>query len=561
MAKTKRKSALEIYCTKVVDGREVACAKIKKVCQRLLNDIKTPYKQWHFDIEAAERPVRFIERFCKVPSGRLGAPLKLEDYEKAWIEAVFGFVDDDGIRRYQEVLIEVARKNGKSSLAAAIELYMLLADGEGSPQIYNAANSEEQAKLAYNAAWKMVRQSSEISKKVRKRTNDMYCDANFGTIAPLSSNTSSLDGLDVHLGILDEIHAMKNREIFDLLKQGTAARSNPLILMITTNGFTRNGLMDQTYEFATRWLEGDAVDDRFLAFIYELDSRDEWTDEKCWKKSNPGLGTIKKLSYLRDQVKKAKQQPEYRPTVLTKDFDMPENSSVAWLNFEEAVNPHVYTFEKMGFRYGIVGFDASDSVDLTAAQMLIMKPDDDNIYERSMYWIPEDVILRDQENGRKERDGVPYQQWIKRGLMRTVEGNIIDKRVLIEWMKEMRDEYDVYTFALGYDPWHMTESYLRAELEGFVGKSRVNEVRQGTKTLSQPMKQLRAEYQANRLIDNNNPLNQWNRMNVMVKIDDNLNIRPTKKGGDPRNRIDGFMAELDAYITLLKFKDEYTAVV
>lgn len=337
-----RKSALERYCTKVISGKEVACKEIKKVCQRLLDDIATQYKDWHFDIEAAERPVNFIERFCKVPSGRLGTPLVLEEYEKAWIEAIFGFVDDNGLRRYQEALINVARKNGKTTLVAAIELYMLVADGEGSPQVYNTATNLDQATLGFNAAWKMVRQSKEIAAHVQKKTGQLYCDMNFGYIMPLASNTTTLDGLDVHCGVLDEIHAMKDRDIYDLIKQGTGAREQPLILQITTNGFVRNSIYDSQIEYAQGWLDRKIDDDRFIAFLYKLDDREEWTDEKCWKKANPGLGTVKQIDYLRNQVKKARQDSTYRPTVMTKDFNMPENAAVAWLDFAEAVNEFHY---------------------------------------------------------------------------------------------------------------------------------------------------------------------------------------------------------------------------
>ena len=201
-------------------------------------------------------------------------------------------------------------------------------------------------------------------------------------------------------------------------------------------------------------------------------------------------------------------------------------------------------------------------MDLTSAQMLFMRPGDDKLYERSMYWMPEDALMAAVENGdRKERDGVPYQQWVSRGLLRLVPGNKIDKRVLLDWLEELKAEDDLYTFAIGYDPWHMTEDYLKEQLRQFVGSSRVVEVRQGSKTLSQPMKMLRAEYANNSLVDNHNPINEWCRLNVQVRSDVNDNIQPMKKNGDPRNRIDGFAAEIDAYVTFLKFKDDYMAYI
>lgn len=554
-------TALELYCRDVVSGRQTACAKVRALCERLLSDIAGGCGRWHFDRRAAERPVEFVERFCRVPSGKLGAPMRLEPYEKAWIESMFGFVDDAGNRRVREALVTVGRKNGKTSLAAALELYMLTSDGEGSPQVYNVATTEDQARLGFNAACKMRAMSPEIARAVKKRRDDLWCEANFGYIRPLTGNPSSMDGLDCHFGVLDEIHAMRDRDVYDLLRQATGARRNPLILCITTNGFVRSSIFDSQYAYAADWLNGKVDDDRFVAWMYELDDKSEWDDEACWAKANPGLGTVKSESYMREQVAKARQDPAYKPTVLTKDFNMPENAAQAWLSFDEAVNPvTVGDMSEMGFKYGICGFDASDSVDLTSAQMLMKRPDDDKIYELSMYWIPQAVMDEQDKMGRHERDRAPYRRWIERGLMRTVPGNKIDKRVLLDWLEEVRDEYDVYTWALGFDPWHMTEDKLVADLEAYVGASRVVRVRQGARTLSAPMKQLRADYQAHRIIDNHNPVNEWCRMNVMAKSDVNGNIQPVKLDGNKLNRIDGFAAELDAYVVLANRLEEYEQV-
>ena len=562
--KKKRTSYLEEYCLKVGSGKITACKKLKRICERLLKELKNGYKAWTFDPDAAMRAVEFIEGFCFIPSGKLGRPFVMELYERAWTEAIFGFVDKNGNRRFQEVFIEVGRKNGKTSWVAAVELYMLIADGEGAPQVYNAATSYDQATLAYNACNKMRLQSKYIAKHVTKQSDRLYCDLNMGYVKPIASNTEHIDGFDVHCGVLDEIHAMRDRDVYDLIKQGMGARDQPLLIQITTNGFVRNSIFDAQYDYASRWVDGKVKGkdaDRFLCFIYELDDRDEWDDPKCWIKANPGLGTVKKREFIEGCVSRAKNDPTFKPTVMTKDFNMPENSSVAWLDFDDAVNVLTFDFREMAFRYGICGFDASDTIDLTCAQMLMMRPGDDRIYEKSMYWIPEDVIRADEDSGRRtERDGVPYQAWIARGLMRTVPGNKIDKRVLIEWLTELKEDEDLWTYAIGVDPWHMDDSTMR-DLESFVGSSRVFKIRQGAQTLSQPMKQIKADYAANRIIDNHNPINEWCRMNVMVRSDANSNIMPDKKGLNPKNRIDGFAAELDAYITLCNCMDDYKAVI
>lgn len=551
-------SDLERYCGAVLSGEVAACAKVRALCERLLRDIREPHGNWAFDPVRAHDPVEFIEEFCMVPSGRMGRPLLLEPYEKAWIESIFGFVDrDTGLRRVTEAFVMVGRKNGKTSLSAALELYMLTSDREGAPQVYNAANTYDQATLGYNAAIRMVRQSPEIAAHVRKQEDQLYCDLNMGFLRPMASNPRSLDGLDVHCAVIDEMHAAKTRDVYDLMKQATAAREQPLILQITTNGFVRNSVFDAQYDYASRWLSGEVEDERFVAWMYELDDRDEWQDESCWLKANPGLGTVKSLDYLRGQVEKARQDPAYRPTVLTKDFDMPENASTAWLTFEEAVNTETFDFGSMGFRYGICGFDAADTVDLTAAQMLMMRPGDDRIYERSMYWMPEDVVVSD--NGR-EKDRAPYRLWAARGLVRLVPGNKVPKSVLLDWLEELRDEHDLYTYAVALDPWHIDDATLR-DLELFVGRGRVVKVRQGAQTLSQPMRQIRADYRAKRIVDGHNPVNEWCRMNVAVRADVNGNIQPDKKDLNPSNRIDGFAAELDAYKALNDLMDDYANVI
>ena len=556
-----RKSDAEKYFEAVLDGRITASKKIRKLARIILPQIRNGHKGWHFDIERAERPVEFVERYCRVPSGKLGQPLKLEPFQKAIIETAFGFVDEDGNRRFQEVLVIMGRKNGKSSLLAALELYMLIADREGAPQVYNVANSEDQAKLAYNAAIRILRQSKRLQRYAHKRADDVYCSRNLGYIKPLTSQTRNLDGLDVHFAVIDELSAIVNPDLYDLVKQGMSAREQPMIFIITTNGFVRNGIFDDRYDYAARWLDGKVDDDRFLPFIYELDDREEWTEEKCWIKANPGLGTIKKIESLRGHVKQALQNSRFRPTVMVKDFNMPENASVAWLDFEEAVNEQTFDLKSMGFRYGVVGFDAADTIDLNAACMLMMRPNDPQIYGVHMYWLPEDALRDVSESGdRKERDNVPYEQWIARGLLRTVPGNKVHRDVLLQWLEEMKADYDAYTYAVGFDPWRMDDTSVR-NLEAYVGKSRVVPVRQGAQTLSMPMKQLKADYAANRIVDNHNPITEWCRMNVSVRVDVNDNIQPDKKQSNPSNRIDGFMAELDAYIVLNNIMDEYQQAI
>lgn len=551
------------YMDDVLEGRVVACDKIKKLCRMIRPRIENGYKCWHYDPEAAARPVRFIERFCCLPEGKPGTHFTLEPFQLFVIEVAFGFVDDNGYRQFQEILLVIGRKNGKTSLMAGLNLYMLTKDGEMAPQCYSAATSKDQASLLYGSTLRMLAQSPQLSKRLRKgivpsRAQDgIICDFNQGYFTPLSSQTRHLDGLNVHYAVIDEIAAIVNRDVYDLLKQATPARDQPLIVEITTNGFERDNFFDDQYDYASRILDGKAVDDTFLPVIYELDDRTEWTDESKWVKANPGLGTIKKIEALRGYVNKAKQDPSFLPTVMTKDFNIPENKASAWLRFEEAVNRETFDLRSMGFRYCIVGYDASDTIDLTAAQALMMRPGDDRIYETSMYWIPEAQLEKHLRSGlRKNRDNVPYQRWIDDGLVRTVPGNTIDHRVLFEWMQWLRDEMDVYPFALGYDPWHLQDDSWKETARQFVGRKRCEEVRFGPQTLSIPMKQIRSDYERKRIVDNDNPVNQWCRMNVGIVTDTNDNIKPVKANGSS-GRIDGWAAEIAAYVCLGRHMEDY----
>lgn len=553
----------ELYLMGCLDGSIVAGRRIKALAEKMLPRIRNGYKGWRYDVDLATRPVEFIERFLKIPSGKLGVPFILEPYERMIVELTFGFVDENEKRQFQYTLVEMARKQGKTSLAAAIEIYMLVADNEGAPQIYNAATSKAQASLAYGAVWRMIRQSPKLLKILRKGTvveraeNGILCDGNMGYIVPLSKQSDHLDGLDVHMCVFDEMAAAEDRSIFDLIRQGTGAREQPLMVAITTQGFVRDNLWDHERDYALKWLDGKIEDDRFLGILFEQDDRSEMWDETMWPKSNPGLGTVKKVEYMRAQVLKAKNDPSYTPTVLTKDLNLPANQASAYLSFEEAVNEELYDFDPSVFRYCVVGIDAADTIDLNAATALFMRPGDDRIYRRSMYWIAEEQV-KVNSNNQRGRDGVPYHEWAARGLIRIVPGNKVDKRVFLDWVQELADE-GLYTRYIGYDPWHMDDSTLR-ELKSMVGEENVEVVRQGVQTLSQPMKQLKADMRDGRIVNNHNPIDEWCNLNLAAKIDINENVQPVKKAG-ATTRIDGYMALLDAYITLMRHEADYKMTI
>lgn len=432
-----------------------------------------------------------------------------------------------------------------------------VADGEGSPEIYNVATKLDQAQKGFQECYKMIQQSKALNKHFKKRKSDLYIKYNFGTIKALASNTNGLDGLNAHMVTIDELAAIKNRDLYDLMKQSMSARRQPLLHCITTNGFVRNSIFDSQYEYACKVLDGKVKDDKFLAFIYELDDKEEWDKEDCWIKANPGLGTIKKIDFLRDCVNKAKSDAAFKATVMVKDFNMKENSASAWLRWDQLNNETTFDIKEMKFDYAIGGFDLAETTDLASAKLLCMRADDPNIYVLSMYFVPESKLNYEEDN--KEDDQVPYKLWEKQGFLRVCQGNKVNKHDMLEWFKEIRDTYDIYIPWVGYDPWHVDDSLLE-DYKAEFGPQSMEKVRQGIYTLSAPMKELKADLEANKVIYNNNPILKWCLSNVEVKTDINGNIQPVK-GVDSRKRIDGAVALIIAYVMLKNHFNEYQTMI
>jgi len=558
--------ALEDYFGGILDGRIVACEKMKLVSERILVAYHNP-GEYHFDAAIAARHTGFIESFCYLPAGRRGVPFNLELFQKASLEAAFGFVDDNLIRQYNEVLMIVGRKNGKTSLLSAVELDMTANDDEFAPETYNVATKFEQAKKGFDNCLKMLNQSPALRQHFRKRAFDIYCDLNMGVIKALASNTNTLDSLDVSCGVIDELAAIKNRDLYDLIKQAGAARVQPMLWCITTNGFVRDNIFDAQYQYASDLLFGKLTEpnEHFLPFIYELDDRDEWDREGCWIKANPGLGTVKSIDFLRQSVAKAKDDQAYKPTVMVKDFNLIENTASAWLTWGDIENKATFDPDAMGFRYGIGGMDAADSIDLNAATALCMRRNpggtiDDKIYARSMYWLPASVLEEANVTGsRRERDNVPYLLWERRGLLRTYDDNKVNKRVFLDWFRELKYDHDLYLLYIGYDPWHIDDSLL-LEFQAEFGKQAMVPVRQGPKTMSEPLKEFRADLRAKKIVHGSNPIDMWCMSNAEVRSDVNGNLQLVK-GLDARKRIDGLVAYVNGYIALMDHRDDYTNLI
>lgn len=415
----------------------------------------------------------------------------------------------------------------------------------------NKVTKKDQARIVFSEAVNMVAQSPALSKHVKKRKSDLYFPVTFSKFEPLASDSNSLDGLNVHYGIMDELHAIKDRNLYDVIKQAMTAREQPILDMITTAGFVRECIFDSIYTYACNVLDGIVEDERFLAFIYELDDRSEWTDFRAWEKANPGLGTIKSYEELAANVERAKNDPDFLPTVLTKDFNIRDTVAGTWLTFDQINNEETFDIEEFRGCYAIGGADLSSTTDLTCATLLMMKPGCEKKYVIQQYFLPEGLVEQ-----RMKEDKIPYDKWAERGLLTLCPGNKVNYSDVTAWFMKLYQEYGIIPFWIGYDPWN--SQYWIEEMKG-MGFTMI-EVRQGAKTLSQPMKEMGADLCAKKINYGNNPVLKWCLTNTNVKRDENDNIRPIK-GKNSRQRIDGAVSLLIAYTVLFNNYQDYLNII
>lgn len=549
------------YYEQIKNGKVTVCDKIRKWYKHLSDKVINPTDGYHYEAKRGNHIIEFVENYCRHSKGKMGGQLvKLELWEKAWLAATFGFVDDDGIRQYNLSVLIIGKKNGKSLLASAIGLYMLIGDGEPGPEVYAVATKRDQAKIIWQEAKRMVRKSETLLKRIKPLLNELSSeDYNCGVFKPLASDSDTLDGLNVHGCLMDELHQWKNgRQLYDIMADGTIGRDQPLILVTTTAGKIREDIYDEIYDDAVRTTNGlfDDVgykDEHSLYIIYELDKREEWEKPDCWVKANPGLGTIKNRNALASKVKKAQANPSLVRNLVCKEFNIAETSTESWLNFEELNNETKFDVKELRPTYGIGGADLSSTTDLTAAKMLFRVPDNENIFVLSMYWIPADLVEK-----KVTEDKIPYDKWIEQGFMRTCPGNKIDASVVTAWYQELQDEYDIYLWKEGYDAWS-AQMWVNQMIDAF-GPTVMEAVHQGKKTLSAPMKALKADLVKKRIIYNNNPIDKWCLANTAIDEDRNGNIQPIKTSKSTR-RIDGTAALLDAYTIYFEYEDEYLSIV
>lgn len=539
------------YWEAIESGKVVTSRRVRAVYERLAREIREPAADspYYFDEEAGERPILFAERFCKQSQGVIGAPLRLELFQKAYIQTLFGFLErETGFRRYRETMFLVGRKNGKSTLLAAIALYLLIADYEGAAEIYSVATKKDQARKVLTEAVNMVKQSPELRAVLSKRRNDLFFPATASTFEALASDSNTLDGLNSHAVIIDELHAIKDRNLYEVMKQSTSSRRQPLVIMITTAGTVRESVFDSLYQIACDVADGKMNEPTFLPVLYELDERAEWTEPKKWEKANPGLGTIKQYKTLQQFVERAKASPDDLPGVLCKDFNIREVSAAVWLSFEEIKSDLRFDMSEVYNTYAIGGCDLSATTDLTAATLLVRKPGDPIVYVLQHYFLPEKKLENLEEHGTNE---APYRIWADRNLLTICAGNRVNYTQVTEWFCQMRDEFKIECIKVGFD--RALAGYWVDEMtaNGFL----MEPVAQGPYTWSQPMREMGAALADKKVNYNGNPILVWCLTNTAVKKSGLNNIQPVKI--TEKRRIDGAVSLLNAWVIYVKYYEDF----
>lgn len=539
---------IELYLQEINNGNCIVSERVRRVYERLVSDIYNSDCGYIFNQRKAERPIEFIETFCKHSKGEwAGRSIKLELFQKAFISALFGFIcESTGYRRYRETLFYVARKNGKSTMLSGIALYCLIADDEPGAEVYSVASKKDQARIIFDETLNMVRQSPDLLKVVKKRKSDLYFGLTFSKMQPLGKNSDTLDGLNSHLVIIDELHSIKDRNLYEVMKQSQSARRQPLLVMITTAGTIRECIFDDMYKYACGVADGTIQDDGFLPVLYELDEKKEWIDPMQWEKANPGLNRIKKLDDLMAKVKRAKNSPRDLTGLLVKDFNVIQTVGTAWLAFDDINNPETFDIGCFRGSYAIGGADLSITTDLTCATLLLMDKQEKR-YVTQMYWLP-----RDNFEQRVHDEKIPYDKWLEAGLLRLCVGNSINYSDVTAWFLEMVYTYEITPAWIYYDSY--SAKYWVQEMENY-GFNMVRCI-QGAKTLSLPMQMLGADLQAKKVNYNNSSLLKWCMTNTGVQEDRNGNIVPIK-AQSPKYRIDGLASLLDAYVGLYEHYNEY----
>lgn len=527
---------------------------LRQAMQNLITDLEDD--RFVYDTTSAEKRIRFMQTLClqsKAPYYM--KPLSLMPWQKAWWEAVYSFrMADTGKRRFTEGLLEIARKNGKSSSFAADGNYELFL-GNGGTDICCASNDDRQARLIWNEIAGM-RERLDPKRTITKPTLvDLKNTAKNITIFRLSSKTQNKDGFNIAKVYLDESHDIAEEngqsEIAEACWRSMSSQEEPLFLNCTTQGFNRECYLDKKIQYAKRVISGEIDDPHFIAFLFEQDSEQEiWQDEASWEKSNPSIRYgVKKIDKLRRDVETAKYDKATRIHMLTKDFNIPQSNAQSWLMLEDYDYPtepiNLEDF-RGGFYLGAV--DLSATTDLSSAKALLMRPDDRRKYIMSHYWIPESKL----EASDDKEAGAAYAEWARQGLLTICEGNENDLAMIADWFYGLYKSHGLKPYKIGYD-----QRYAKTFLDRCGEYSFDCEMINQGRYLSNAMKLVEAEFKSKSINYGGHEVDKWCLKNCCCAVDNRGDIQPVKVPGQPGRKIDGAVTFIIVYEVLRRYRSDF----
>lgn len=535
------------YINDVLTGRILVGIYVKKAFKRHLSDLEKSLNDdfpYEFSHKKGQHILDFFPRFLKHEGNQT---FNLEPFQQAKLYIAFGWVrKTNGYRRFRKVYIEIPRKNGKTSLCGGLALYFLTADNEYKPEIYFAASTRDQASLGFKAGLQVAKQSPLI-KKGRKITRyKIENPSNNGLIQALSSEANSLEGLNVHAGITDEMHVHKSDEVINAIDQGMGSRNQPMSIEITTAGSnaseTSIGFTHHNYSKAV--LDGSIIDDTWFAIIYSIDKKDlkKWDDPKIWHKANPGLGTIKKFDYMQSMFDRAAGMPKFKPSFIIKDLNIWMQNEKEWLPVEVYNNGiQDVKLEQFIGRPCILGLDLASTSDISSLAY-IFPTDDMQLDESVIIW--EHFIPLEDIQRRTKLDRVPYDIWEKQGCFKVTPGNVTDYDIIQERIIEANKIFDL--LCLAYDPYQAHQMAITLSNQHGIELVQVAQV---MSRMGPPTSKLERALVGNKITHPDDPVAKWMFGNVMIITDTNNNIKMDKKRS--KEKIDCWPATVNAVYALM----------
>lgn len=501
--------------------------------------------EW-FDVDAAERAINFFPLALKHVKGALaGTPLKLEEWQKAIIGNLFGWKRADGTRRYREAMVFIPRKNGKTTISAGIALLMLVLDGEPGAEVYSAAADREQAALCFDQAKGMVAQEPQLSAKCSVYQRAITCGAS--SYKAISAEANTKHGYNAHCVIFDEVHAQPNRDLVDVLATSMGARTQPMMVFITTSDYQRESICNEKHDYACKVRDGIIEDSSFLPVIYEIGVEEDWTDVDVLAKANPNLGISLSREWLEREIARAKETPAYENTFRRLHGNVRTESESRWFSM------HRWDACAQDFTaQDLTGLECHGGIDLASTQdisafVLAFPNEDSTVNVLPWFWLPEESA---QERERK--NGIPYSAWARDGLINLTPGNSIDHDRLEADILQICKQYNVR--SIGYDSWNADA--LRGRLEQ--GGMEMWKFPQTINALNEPSKRIETLILNGGLHHNGNAVLRWMASNVTVDSDNNGNIKPSKKKST--EKIDGIVAMVMAMGRVLVAEEDAPSV-